>query len=888
MSQRRTLQLILEAIPVGVVVVDKELEIEAFNPAAETITGIRAADAIGRPYGEVLQTHNRTVTDPLEEALATGQTFVNQRFYLRSDDEEALPIRHSASVLTDDDGEVIGGVTIFADISRQVALEQRLEGQRQYLRDVLRSIPDGVVAVDNELFITHWNQAAAEMTGRPAPTVMGRPSQEILGPVITSIMEAALNNPETDILDQQTDLPLENGETLPVNFSLSAIETPDGATDSRGGIIVFRDISDRLARQRELIQKRRYLKQVLDLAPYGIFTVDEKLDIQTFNRAAEALTGLAASFAIGKPYREVIHFEAESGPDPLPNLMSGGGEMVTSRLYLVDAGGKKIPVRYSVAALTDSDNQVMGGIAIFDDISDIVAAERTKNEFISMVSHELRTPLTSIKGFVTAVLEGRAGEINEKQKHFLSTSREQSNLLLNLINDLLDLSRLESGQIEIDRVRIPVEPLIEQAAESVVPLARRKQVQLQVEAAADLPYLWADRNKILQVLQNLLTNAIKFSALEGRVELRAVLVDPDTLLLIVRDNGIGITPADQERIFDPFYQVENIQTRRVGGTGLGLPIVKNIIEAHGGRIELESQPEVGSTFRIYLPLSRTPAPAVWDRPAEIGPESGTEARSQAARPARPVRLNPLVLVVDDDPATADLIQFTLEEEGYDVVTATEGQTALQLAAERQPDLITLDILMPEMDGYHVLDLLKKNPETVDIPVCIVSIIEDKVKSYRLGAIDYVSKPFESEQLLHAVETALQPSADGERKQILVVEDDPNVIELVEIALDTADYETIIAYDGVSGLEQLRQSRPALVLLDIMIPKIDGYEFIRQAKADSRTTNIPIIVLSVRTLEEDITRALRLGAEKYLTKGGGMEEKLTEAVQQVIQESLEDE
>lgn len=277
--QRHYLQLILGAIPVGVVVVDKDLLIQAFNPAAEQITGIEAEAAIGRPYGQVLKTKDKAITDPLEEALATGQTFVNQRFYLRdaAAEVDSLPIRHSASVLTDTAGQVTGGVTIFADISRQVALERRLKGQRRYLSDVLRSIPDGVVTTDGQLLIQSWNEAAAEITGYPPNEVLGRPCTEVLGPIITAALEAVIHQQqEEDILDQQTRLSLAGGQSLSVNFSASSIDIPaDGQV--RGGLVIFKDISDRLARQRELDQQRRYLSQVLDLAPDGIFTVDQDL-----------------------------------------------------------------------------------------------------------------------------------------------------------------------------------------------------------------------------------------------------------------------------------------------------------------------------------------------------------------------------------------------------------------------------------------------------------------------------------------------------------------------------------------------------------------------------------------------------------------------------------
>jgi PAS domain S-box-containing protein len=888
-------------VPVGVVVVDEELIIRAFNAAAARITGLSAQEALGRPYAEVMQTHQRDVTDPLEEALETGRAFVNQRFYLGNGEAGAkTPIRHSASVLTDAEGQVIGGVTIFADISRQVALERELEGQRRYLGDVLRSLPDGMMTTDNELQIESWNDAAVELTGVSAENAIGRSCVELMGPTVTFVLQRIFKEGGGTAGGQQAYIDTVDGRSLPVEFSASGLQAP--ANDHLlGGVVVFKDISERLDHQRELDWQRRYLEQILELAPYGIFTVDRDMVIQTFNRAAETLTGFAASFATGKSYSEIVKLDPDSGEDPLPRLLAEGGSSVSRRLMLVDVGGSRVPIRYAVGPLFNAENQMTGAIAIFQDISDVVAAERTKNEFISMVSHELRTPLTSIKGFVTAILDGRVGSINKKQKRFLSISREQSNLLLNLINDMLDLTRLDSGEVDLSKVRVNVAQFLKNVAASIAPLARRKELHVDVEVEADLPPLWADEDKLFQVVQNLLSNAVKFTPMGGEVHVRGDRVDDETVVISVADTGVGIPPEEQGRIFDPFYQVENVQTRSVGGTGLGLAIAARIVEEHGGRIEVESEVGTGSTFRVYLPLKqlaqavseisandiedkreREPAPV----PAPQRPERPVET-TDLPDPAEP-RLTPLVLVVDDDPAANSLLRFLLEEEGYDVVSAATGQEALSIAQQSHPDLITLDVLMPEMDGFDVLGALKAQSDTADIPVCIVSIIEDKVKGYQLGAIDYVTKPFESDQLLHTVQEALDPHPAGDENCILLVEDNPDIVELVELTLTDAGYTVVTAHDGVTGLEKLRHTRPALVLLDIMLPKLDGYEFIRQAKADPHTTEIPIVVLSVRSLEEDVNRALRLGAEKYLVKASAeQEEDLSRAVTAVVRKALEE-
>jgi PAS domain S-box-containing protein len=896
---REYLQRILGAIPVGVVVVDENLEILAFNPTAETITGLDAKDAIGRPYAEVMQTQHRSIVDPLEEALETGQVFVNQRFYLRDPGaEDPSPIRHSASVLTDSEGEVMGGVTIFADISRQVELEREIKAQHRYLQDVMRSLPDGVVTTDADLHITGWNEAATRITGRERKEALGLSCREVFGRKVAQMLERMLQTAPSSLrqedlsrTEQKAKLALFNGTSIPIGFNISPISSEGG--EILGGIIVFRNIQERLNQRRQLVHQRRYLSQVLDLAPYGIFTVDDDLHIRTFNQAAERLTGIAASDAIGRPYADVLQIDEGRDKDPLPGLVETRGETARVRLWLINDEGKRFPVRYSAAVLDAVDTQPASAIVIFQDISDVVAAERTKNEFISMVSHELRTPLTSIRGFVTALLDERAGALNDRQRRFLSISREQSDLLLSLINDLLDLTKIESGKLELSDNRITVADLADHAIAVIRPMAQDKEQHLSLQVTADLPPLWADENHILQVLQNLLSNAVKFTPRKGTITLR-VTREGDEICFMVEDNGVGIPLEEQERIFEPFYQVENIQTRAAGGTGLGLPIVKRILEAQGGRVALESKPGVGSTFYAYIPIAKAPQTQIYTQPSRNLSEDARRpepARKAAPASLKPSGAHPRVLVVDDDLATRTFVQFILDEEGYDVLTASSGSEALTIAASEQPDIITLDILMPEIDGFHVLDELKKNPETADIPVCITSIIEEKAKGYRLGALDYITKPFDREDLIEAISHILSPEAPPEDVRLLIAEDDLTIIELVEVTLDSEGYELLTATDGVTALEILRREQPDLVLLDIMIPRLDGYDFIRQAKADPRTTDIPILVLSVRSLERDINYALRLGADKYLVKAAGdtsqdLSNVLEETVRELLSQSQE--
>lgn len=475
-------------------------------------------------------------------------------------------------------------------------------------------------------------------------------------------------------------------------------------------------------------------------------------------------------------------------------------------------------------------------------LHDVTAAREIavmKNEFVSMVSHELRTPLTSIKGYVDLIVDGEAGEINEVQREFLQIVQENSDRLVSLINDLLDISRIESG-----RVHLKVEPLemgevLQGVVDTFRTFADQSDVELSCHVARGLPRAAADRDRVGQVLMNLVSNAIKYSPGGGSVLVSARRTGND-VLVEVTDTGIGIEPDDVKQLFTKFFRVDSSLTREIGGTGLGLSICKSVIELHGGEIGVRSKSGKGSTFWFTVPVAsadlvRTPSV---EGPLEAG--GGT------------------VLVVDRDPEVADLIGTYLEKRGYEVLQAHSAAEAVQMAAKHQPAAITLDVMLDDMDGFELLQSFKDDARTADIPVVVLSIVCDEGKSMRLGAADYLEKPIDSSRLVKVIDGLVGPITSP---VVLVVDDDRGIVDAMATTLRAKGFAVACAYDGREAIQAVEAQRPDLVLLDLMMPVMDGYQVIQELKHREDTKDIPIVVMTAHHIDDDRVGILQMAAEQ---------------------------
>jgi CheY-like chemotaxis protein/two-component sensor histidine kinase len=492
-------------------------------------------------------------------------------------------------------------------------------------------------------------------------------------------------------------------------------------------------------------------------------------------------------------------------------------------------------------------------VAALRDVSRQAEVERLKNEFISSVSHELRTPMTSIKGYTDLLFLGMAGGLTDAQRSFLQIIKSNADRLTALVNDILDISRIETGRLRLTIERLNVVQLIEQAIASFREQFREKGLDLKWSPPAALDDVRGDAARVTQVLNNLLDNAWHYTPAGGRVQVTAERRD-GFVHVHVEDTGIGIAPDNLPRIFDRFYRADHPVVQEAGGTGLGLSIAKMFVEMLGGEIWVESEVGKGSTFSFSLPLPRDEQPVLM-------------VDLLAAKPAAAFTRRPKILVVEDDHDLALLLRTELELDGYQVILASGGEDALWLARDEQPQLIALDIMLPDVDGFVVLERLKAHPETRPIPVIITSVLAEPDKGYALGAVDYIVKPFSKEKLLAAVRKALAPLPPVEPHRILVVDDDRDTLALMEEALRLHGYEVRTARDGREALELVPEYMPDLLLLDIKMPGVDGYEVIRRLKGTEATRGIPIVVITASPVdqERDKVQVLSMGADQYVSK-----------------------
>ncbi|MGB2837326.1 MAG: response regulator [Candidatus Sulfotelmatobacter sp.] len=484
-------------------------------------------------------------------------------------------------------------------------------------------------------------------------------------------------------------------------------------------------------------------------------------------------------------------------------------------------------------------------------------ATHMKSKFLASMSHELRTPLNAIVGFSDLLAEGTSGALNTKQKRFVDHIKQGSAHLLQLINDILDLSKIEAGQLELHTEEFLVQDALPEVLSTIDPLAIAKNIRLE-QKLENKSLVRADRVRFKQILYNLLSNAVKFTPKGGQISIECV-DDWDFVCVSVTDSGIGIRAEDQEVIFDEFRQGEG-RANGHEGTGLGLAITRRLVEQQGGQITLQSELGKGSCFTFRLPAvePRAEVHAVAEpTKASVAMDSG--------------RLTPLVLIVDDEVPARELLASYLEPE-YRVAMAESGVEALKQAQRLRPDAITLDVMMPGSDGFETLVALRKNAATAGIPVIILSIVDQKQVGFALGAADYLIKPVRKPMLLETIRRHVPAPAD-EDSSILLVDDDPKALELLQEALRSAGYEVQSVRSGARALEVLANKVVGAILLDLLMPGMDGFQVIRHVRQEPALKDLPILVMTGKNLSREEIALLNRETQGLLQKNGSWKQQL---------------
>ncbi len=474
--------------------------------------------------------------------------------------------------------------------------------------------------------------------------------------------------------------------------------------------------------------------------------------------------------------------------------------------------------------------------------------DRLKSQFLANMSHELRTPLNSVIGFSEVLVDGLTGELSTGQKECAENILYSGEHLLALINDILDLSKIEAGHMTLEPTSFDVAEWMREVQATVKPLFDKKAQVLEMRMGDDLPSLIADPFRIKQVLLNLLSNANKFTPEEGRITLACHMVDPNTMLFAVSDTGIGIKSEDQEIIFEEFRQAGDF-SEKVKGTGLGLTISRKLVEMHGGRIWVESEPGHGATFSFLLPIAGPP-----DTEAKTGSTITLSTE------------NKTVLVVEDDRQFSNLLAFYLRQEGYTPIQHYTGAEVLERTVALDPAFITLDLMLPEQDGWKIISALKSDLRTQDIPILVITAVKDGQElAFSLGAADYLTKPVHRSDVQNLLKRMKMPAPEDRKIRVLLVDDDPDVIQLLEEMLPPEHYETLVASDGQQGLDAAHDERPDMIILDLVMPGTTGFEMLSKLREVSETANIPVIVLTAIDVTPEQRRFLDENTQGILLK-----------------------
>jgi signal transduction histidine kinase/CheY-like chemotaxis protein len=506
-------------------------------------------------------------------------------------------------------------------------------------------------------------------------------------------------------------------------------------------------------------------------------------------------------------------------------------------------------------------------------------ANRTKSAFLANMSHELRTPLNAIIGYSEMLQEEAEDSGNTEAVPDLRKIHGAGKHLLALINDILDLSKIEAGKMELFLETFEVRHLVDEVRSTIHPMIEKNGNVLELDCPPDVGGMHADVTRVRQILLNLLSNASKFTE-GGTVRLqvrREEAGDGDTVVFRVTDTGIGMTEEQLGKLFQAFSQADASTSRKYGGTGLGLVICRRFAQMMGGDVSVESTPGEGSVFTVRLPARVTrpvkEATIVPTTAAALG--LGFTPPAAAVDPGGPSKGT--VLVIDDDPSACELMVRSLSKEGFRVLTATEGVDGLRVAREAHPHVITLDVLMPGMDGWSVLRELKADPKLSAIPVIMITMADDRSTGYALGASDYLTKPIDRERLAASVQRYRQGS-----QAVLVVEDDDDTREMMVRTLANDGWTVRAAANGRLALDRVRESVPDLILLDLMMPEMDGFEFIAHLRENEKWRSIPVVVLTAKDITPEDHLRLQGNVRKVFRKASFSRDELIEEIRAAME------
>jgi two-component system, NarL family, sensor histidine kinase EvgS len=775
------------------------------------------------------------------------------------------------------------------ELSGRKKAQEALAKSEKWFSTTLASIGDAVIATDMNGGVTFLNSVAQSLTGWSLEEARGK-SMDLVFDIVNKETRRPVENPVKKVfregkvvgLADHTLLLSKDGKEFDIEDSAAPILTDTG--EGFGVVLVFRDITEKKRAEEETKRQKELLQLILESIADGVVVADSNGKFLLFNAAAEQVLGIGATDTTPDQWSDRYGSYLPDGvtlypPNDLPLVRAMRGETVDAvELFIRNA---KVPdgrlIRITGGPLKGADGALQGGVVVFHDITlqkrarevlvqakeQALRASKFKDQFLSTMSHELRTPLNAVLGFSDLLADERYGPLNDRQQRYVSHIHSGGKHLLKLISDILDLSKIEAGRMELCREDVTVASAFSEVISALYPLAEKKSQALLQQVEPNL-HVHADAMRFKQVLMNLAGNAIKFTPEGGRIELAARRVD-DQIRVEVRDNGPGIPAEQQQRIFEAFFRLTETGSA-TEGTGLGLAITSRLVELHGSKLGIESQPGEGTCFHFALPL----VAIIPDQP------------SQTSVPMPRARNAPRILIVEDNAATGQLIQSQLTSSGYETLRCDKPERATDMAAELQPDAITLDLLMQPVHGLEVLLQLKNDPRTSKIPVIVVTIVDQPGVGTALGADEYLIKPVDKATLLVAVERCLRSRGGAApARTILVVEDDVSTLEMIVELLRVYGYAVSTATDGAQARASVAQSLPELVILDLVLPKMSGFELLAEWRSNPRTADLSVFVLTSKDLTKEEERYVHAHAESLFRKQNSWREPLIKQLERVV-------
>lgn len=893
-TRQNLTDVITETAKDAIVAINNDGDIILWNPAAESMTGYSAKEVMGKNlHFDVLtpdrfhEAHKKAFSH-FQKTGEGGAVGLTLELPLKHKDGHEVIVELSVSTMKIDGlwnalgimRDVTEEKNLFAEIAKR---QEELSESEVRFRTLFETSADAIMTLEPPTWsFTSGNKAAIKMFNckdEDEFTSLGpwnvspefQPNGKTSGEMAKAVIMKAMTEGSSyfEWIHKRLD-----GEDFPATVLLTRIEFGERAFLQA----TVRDITYQKEAESKLIQSEEKSRKLLESLQAGVILVDaETHEIVEVNKKAAEMIGLPKEKIAGRICHEFI-CPAVEGECPITDK---GQKIDKSERTLICNNPKRenceISILKSVAQITIEEKDYL--VESFIDIRDrkkaedlkirnvklmqqkkeIAKSNRLKSEFLSNMSHELRTPLNSIIALSRVMLMNSTDKLDDEEANYLEVIERNGKKLLSLINAILDISKIEAGKFEVNPQLFSPGTIIEDILSNLQTLAEHNNVKLSMEVPENLPVIESDSERLFHIIQNLVSNAIKFTE-DGKVTITA-LTDDDKMVIKVIDEGIGIDEEHLPHLFEKFKQIDGSASKRFQGTGLGLAIVSESLKLIFGSIEVESKVGEGTTFTIFLPLEwQGEKASVGFTPREI--KAGDKS----------------VLIVDDNPEIIQVLEDIFAEEGFGTIAALSGEEALLLAEKYQPYLITLDILMPGIDGWEVLQKLKNNPKTWRIPVVIVSKVKDEETAHALGAIGFVTKPIDSRCLMFEI------SKINELPNTIMVVDD-NEFDRANITrmIENEQIHVVTVDGGLKCLEQIKIKRPDILILDLMMPDINGFEVIHRLREDPATINIPIIVVTAKDLTSADKREINGNVSLVLHKDGQMQYDLAEKIREILQQ-----